>query len=75
MMDKKRYITVKDLQQDQHYIIDCENPLNCFKVAQHFHKLGEHHFRQIRFRSKPAPKKLNYIWLKMESILINNNGA
>jgi hypothetical protein len=68
-MTKKRFITVKDIITDQHFCIDCENPINCFKVAQHFHKQGEYRYRQIRFRSQPSPKKLGYILLKFDQVL------
>lgn len=68
-MNKKRFVTVLDIQQNQHFIIDCKDTLTAFKVAQKYHQLGEHHYRQIRFRSTIAPKKLGYIWLKLEQIL------
>jgi RIO-like serine/threonine protein kinase len=68
-MTKKRYITVKDLDTDQTFIIDCNNPEGCFKVAQKFHRLGEHKYRQIRFRSTIPQKYLGYKWLDIRSVL------
>ena len=69
--NKKRFVTVFNIDNKEHYIIDCLDTSLCFKVAQKYHKLGEHHYKQIRLRSSFPPKKLNYIWLKLEDILIN----
>ena len=68
-MNKKRFVTVLDINEKQHYIIDCHDTITAFKVAQKYHQLGEHHYRQIRFRSTVAPKKLGYKWLSLEKIL------
>ncbi len=70
-MNKKRFVTVKDIENQEHYIIDCKDTLTAFKIQQHFYKIGEHKYSQIRFRSTIAPKKLGYKWLSLENILKN----
>lgn len=70
-MNKKRFVSVIDIDNKKHYVIDCKDTINAFRVAQHYHKIGEHKYSQIRFRSTLPPKKLNYIWLKIEDILTN----
>ena len=70
-MERKRYVTARIVSNNSHIIIDAENPLGCFKVAQELHKLGESKIIQVRLRSTPASKK-SYKWLKLEDIL---NGA
>lgn len=58
----KRYITVLDTKTNNHYCIDCTDTITAFKVAQYYHQMNEKEecFKQIRFRSIPAPKKLGY---------------
>ncbi len=41
-MNKKRFVTVKDIENQEHYIIDCKDTLTAFKIQQHFYKIGEH---------------------------------
>ena len=61
-MDKKRFVTARSVTDNTHILIDAQNPLGCFKVAQELHKLGEHKYTQIRLRStKPSLKQYKLI--------------
>lgn len=73
-MNKKRFVTVLDINEKQHYIIDCKDTLTAFKAAQKFYRyneyrLGEHRYTQVRFRSTIAPRKLGYKWKSLGKIL------
>lgn len=70
-VNKKRFVTVLDINEKQHYCIICKDTIEAFKVAQKYHQIGEHHYRQIRFRSTFPPKKLGYILKDIKEILLD----
>ena len=71
MPEKKRYVTARRLNDNSHILIDANDPIGCFKVAQELHKLGEHRYIQVRLRSTKPSLNL-YKLLNLSDIL---NGA
>lgn len=68
MTERKRYVTARIVSNNSHIIIDAENPMGCFRVAQQLHK-HEDQFVQIRLRATKPSLKTYTLVEKIQDIL------
>jgi len=59
----KRFVTAQDMQKNRHLAIEAKDITEAWKISQYLLSLGEHRYRQVRFR-RSRPPATKYILLK-----------